>query len=353
MGKYTTAQARAKARQIHDRFGPEIEDACAGSSVPEDFLGGFCGVEAGVDHAGHISETATRFEPGVFHHLQLVRDGLAKSWSHITTADLAGSTDDALRNLATSYGLTQIMGWHMIHDLAGTIADLRDPEKHLHYAVELLNLTAGRYLRAKDFESVLRIWNSGTPTGRTYDPDYVHNALAVKAEYSKLITDNGQLTTDHEDPAAGQGETLTPAGGGEVAADPPTEQPSDDTARNSAAAPLGEQPKRSWWDRATGWQGRVDQVNSWRNSLNPFTPSLSPISGASSAATWSTKIMGWVTFATGFLTHNWIYLAAGVVLVSLALAYLAMAKRNAALRMAGESGQTQQQTVVVKPAEGA
>src|SRR4051812_24414209 len=109
MAKYTKAQAAAKARQGHDRFGQRIADACAGSAVPADFLAGFIGVEAGVDRRGQIREDATRFEPGVFRHLELVRDGLVSSWSKITTADIANCTDGALKALATSYGLTQIM----------------------------------------------------------------------------------------------------------------------------------------------------------------------------------------------------------------------------------------------------
>lgn len=204
MSKYTEKQAEAKARQIWERFGSKIAEVCAGTPVTEEFLGGFVGVEAGTSH-GVISETATRFEPGVFHHLQLVRDGLAKSWSHITTADLQGATDDALHNLATSYGLTQIMGWHMIHDLAGSIADLRDPDKHLGYAVQLLDVVADKYLRLRNWEAVLHIWNSGTPTGRTYDPDYVHNALAVKAAYAAILANSpaaAPAPASHAQPAA-------------------------------------------------------------------------------------------------------------------------------------------------------
>ncbi len=194
MSKYTEEQALRKAKQIFERFGSRIHLACPNSIVPEDFLGGFIGVEAGIDHNGLIKESATRFEPGVYHHLLAVRDGLLSSYNKIHRGDIAGLSDDAIHNLATSWGVTQIMGWHLIHNLKGKIADLRDPEKHLFYAVELLVLTAGPHLKTRNFGNVLRIWNSGSANGKTFDPHYVENALAVKAEYAKL-RETGQWAT--------------------------------------------------------------------------------------------------------------------------------------------------------------
>ncbi len=221
---YTEAQAKLKADQIWKRFSVLIHLACRNSSVPETFLGGFIGVEAGVKHGGQIDPSAKRFERGVFHKLTAVRDGLMHSWSGIKTADLAGMSDDAITNFATSWGLTQIMGWHLVHNLKGTIEDLRDPDKHLTYAVQLLGITAGRYLKAKDFGSVLRIWNSGSANGKTYDPDYVANAMAVKAAYAAIVETHGyesQTNSAVEVPAVSQPDQK-PA---ENSADEPTVAP--------------------------------------------------------------------------------------------------------------------------------
>lgn len=374
MSRYDSQQAAAKAKQIYDRFGPLVREACAGSIVPEDFLGGFVGVEAGIDHHGNISPDATRFEPGVYRHLIDVRDDREYSWSKITRGDLAGLSDDAIRNLATSWCLTQIMGWHMVHDLKGSIEDLRDIDKHLKYAVELLIVVGRRYELAHDWTAVLHIWNSGSPTGKTYDPDYVPNALAVKAAYARLIATNGEpalpaapnvsaaasSTTDPESSTEDAPANTQPEGVSTSPDQPPTPIVEDvvDTPAAVETDGDGEDPKtapetaaktapETWGQRATDLQGKLDQMSSFKNSLSPFTPSLSPISGTSATATWSTKIIGWLTFAFGFLSNNWIYLVVGVVLVAIALAYLAMAKRNAAKR-AGDQQVQQSQTMVVK-----
>ena len=187
---YTEKQAQAKAQQIFDRFGLKVHLACANSIVEESFLAGFIGVEAGIDRNGQIREDAKRFEVHVYASLKAVRDGLKRSYNRITKADIANASDDALKNLATSFGMTQIMAWHLIKNLRGTVADLRDPEKHLFYAVELLNLTARKHLLKREYDSVLRIWNTGSANGKTYHADYVGNALKVKKYYEIILKAN-------------------------------------------------------------------------------------------------------------------------------------------------------------------
>jgi hypothetical protein len=212
--RYTEKQAEAKARQIFTRFGTLIHAACSRSIVPRSFLAGFIGVEAGVDSNGQIIPEATRFEPHVYERLRAVRDGLIGSYNKITRADIAALSDDAIRNLATSWGITQIMGWHTVHNLDCTIADLRDPEKHLHYTVALILLTAERFVTRNDWPSVLRIWNTGSANGKTYHEDYVDNALLVKQCYEQISTNDSDFTPPtvqepQQNPAEHQPETVT------------------------------------------------------------------------------------------------------------------------------------------------
>lgn len=181
----TNSQIRI-ARQIFDRFGSRLESVCKDSKVSPQFLAGLISNEAGKDKKGQIKENATRFEPHVFEALKDVRDGARRQYNYITRNELKDASDDAIRALATSYGLTQIMGWHVIRSLKCTVADLRNPEKHLHFAVKLLEITAGKYLAAREYESALRIWNTGRPNGKTYHAHYVSNALAVMSVYADL-----------------------------------------------------------------------------------------------------------------------------------------------------------------------
>lgn len=78
-----------------------------------------------------------------------------------------------------------------------TIADLRDPEQHLDYAVQLLEMNAGQYIKQGDWDSVMRIWNTGRPNGKTHDPDYVFNAGSVMDAYEEL----GDVDVDESPPA--------------------------------------------------------------------------------------------------------------------------------------------------------
>lgn len=181
--KYTKAQAESIAKQIHQRFGGQI--ASVYSAVPRELLAGLIGVEAGKDRHGQLKEDARRFEPYVFERLREVRDGHRTSYNNIRRAQLKDTTDASLRALATSYGLTQIMGWWAIH-LGCTVADLRSSDKHLDYAAQLIQRNALKHIESNP-AAVFRIWNTGRANGRTHDPDYVYNAIAVMGTYRDLV----------------------------------------------------------------------------------------------------------------------------------------------------------------------
>jgi hypothetical protein len=191
---FTASQAKRKAEQIVQRFGSKIRAACAGTSVDPFFVVGFIGVEAGIDRKGNIKESATRFEAGVFQDLKDLRDTgqcvvagkIRKEYSGVKRSQIQDASDTALRALATSYGLAQIMGWHCINDLHCTIAELRDPERHLFYTVKLLQLVGGQWLEKKSYPAVLRIWNTGSANGKTYHEDYVANALLVMSQAPEI-----------------------------------------------------------------------------------------------------------------------------------------------------------------------
>jgi len=232
---YSTAQARKIAEQIHSRFGRKIANACQGTPVPPAFLAGLVGVEAGKDRNGQLKEDATRFEPHVFAALKAVRDGQRRSYSRITRAQIQDSSDAALRALATSYGLCQVMGWHCINSLDCSIAELRDPDKHLRYAVNLLllNASGGDFERA-EYAGEFRQWNTGSESGKTYHADYVANAGAVMAAYRELPTISAAPAT--AEPSA-EAET--------VSSFPPAQPPESATsaADTSPAPPVENAPQ--------------------------------------------------------------------------------------------------------------
>lgn len=175
------------AEAIYRHFGQRIDEATAGTAVPPELLAGLIGNECG--RSGLVfNESQSRLEPHVLKALTQVRDGARRAYNRtITREDLAGASDDALKALARSYGATQVMGWHTIDTFPGaTIQQLRDPKEHLKFAVRLLLMDSKADIRAKEYGRVLRRWNTGSPNGTTYHPNYVPQGKAVIEAYKRL-----------------------------------------------------------------------------------------------------------------------------------------------------------------------
>jgi hypothetical protein len=196
-----------------DKF---IQEACSFSSVRPEFLGALTANESGGDPA------AVRFEPSVYRHLKAVAAGERPRYGGIGAEALCGElaevlhpktaefherflhslftdgqaselsrlADEALRELASSWGFVQIMGFHMI-GRRGTVRDLLQPQFHYHLANQLLAEFAKSFQLdlAREFEELFRCWNTGRPDGRTADPTYVENGLRRMELYRKLMAE--------------------------------------------------------------------------------------------------------------------------------------------------------------------
>ena len=116
-----------------------------------------------------------RFEPSVYQKLKEVQNGTRSRFEFVTRKHIHDCSDDALRNLATSWGPFQIMGYKCIH-LGIIINDLRG-DKSIKWGVKWINNEYGKLVRNKDFEKAFRVHNTGSVHGNTYDPNYVSNGL--------------------------------------------------------------------------------------------------------------------------------------------------------------------------------
>jgi hypothetical protein len=103
-------------------------------------------------------------------------------------SELSRLADEALRELASSWGFVQIMGFHVI-GRHGTVRDLLEPRFHYHLANQLLAEFAESYQLdlAREFEELFHCWNTGRPDGRTTDPAYVENGLMRMEIYRALM----------------------------------------------------------------------------------------------------------------------------------------------------------------------
>ena len=177
--------------------GGTIRAACRASSIPENFLAALVAGESGGDF------NAKRFEPAVLSHLWEVCVGrkaafgsiggrdlllyvMPKSVSELradgaTTATISDALAVAMQrldSLATSWGLTQIMGYHVL-EVGKTVDMLRTPDGNLNFAIAMLTRFAARFHLdvTEDFGDLFRCWNTGQPDGKTFDPDYVVNGI--------------------------------------------------------------------------------------------------------------------------------------------------------------------------------
>lgn len=196
--KYGPATASLIASKIFAALGPDIAVAVAGTAVRPEWLAGLIAME---DPALYKwpDPRSTRFESGVFAKLKAVRSRLkvwVRGYNGITPDHLRGLSDEALRNLATSWGYTQIMGYYVLTLFKGrSLAELRDPKKHLVFAVTMMRATAQVWITSGRFDQIAHIWNAGSaykvvkgvPQYRTYSPYYVYNCLAVADAYRKVL----------------------------------------------------------------------------------------------------------------------------------------------------------------------
>jgi len=93
----------------------------------------------------------------------------------------------ALRELASSWGFVQIMGFHVI-GRNRPVRDLLDPPFHYSLANRLLaEFAASFHLDvSRDAAELFHCWNTGRPDGRTADPAYVENGLRRMEIYREV-----------------------------------------------------------------------------------------------------------------------------------------------------------------------
>jgi hypothetical protein len=191
-------------QSIKTKWGTTIDDVCSASSIPPAFLAALVANEDGA-HGG--DPAAKRFEKLALAGFWQVLMGRSASFEGIGKGDLVAyicnspgpvytvpatiPTDslNLLDGLACSWGLTQIMGWH-VFDLGVTVAELKLPSGNLRAATKLLAKFSARFnlgvTQQRDLGELFDAWNTGRPDGATFDPNYVTNGLARMAAYASL-----------------------------------------------------------------------------------------------------------------------------------------------------------------------
>jgi hypothetical protein len=189
-------------QSIKAKWGAMITAACSMSSVPAAFLAGLIANESGGN------PLAKRFESHVLLALWEVLLGRKTSYGSIgraglvqfvsgaslpvytAPATLPADTYQRFDSLATSWGLTQIMGYEVLDSQlnSGPIDNLKTPPADLVVTLRMMTQTAARIGVdvTKDFSEMFDFWNTGRPHAPTADPQYIPNGLERMKIYAQL-----------------------------------------------------------------------------------------------------------------------------------------------------------------------
>ncbi len=181
---HSEALETALMKSIREKFGTVIDAICSTSSVQPGFMAALIANESGGD------PEKTRFEKNVLLQLWEVEMGRKATFGSIGRADLRRGTTDPYRfldNLATSWGLTQIMGYESI-PFSVTVDKLQEPATSLRITSRMLADFAGRSQLdfAKDSIELFDCWNTGRPHATTADPEYIPNGLRRMTLYAQV-----------------------------------------------------------------------------------------------------------------------------------------------------------------------
>jgi hypothetical protein len=194
-----TPQEIALMHSIREKFNAEIQEATEGTLIQPEFMAALIANESNGD------PTKKRFEKNVLLQLWEVAMGRTAAFGSIRRLDLLGAISSiittgsttgreivllslqGLDNLATSWGLTQIMGYESIA-LGFPVADLQIPGDSLHQTQRMLSDFAAEFKLnpQADYAQLFDCWNTGRPHAATADPQYIVNATSRMQIYRDL-----------------------------------------------------------------------------------------------------------------------------------------------------------------------
>tara|TARA_Y100000385_G_C12960377_1_gene579512 strand:+ start:392 stop:1054 length:663 start_codon:yes stop_codon:yes gene_type:complete len=182
-GQWNRPGERWGMQATQKNYGAEVRKWSVHYNVPFPYLMALIQLEsAGRKPAGK------RFEAHVFERLAEVKQGKRTHYEHVTQANLEEANEEALRNLATSWGPFQLMGYKCIL-LDRQIRDIRGQDA-VRAGIEWIHLTYGDALRNGKFQDAFHLHNTGKPfpksgTPSTFHPDYVEKGLRFMEAYDE------------------------------------------------------------------------------------------------------------------------------------------------------------------------
>lgn len=167
--------AESGPQAVIDNYGKDIQKFAPEFNIPPEFAAALCMLESGGQ-----KPVPSRYEKHVYARLKWVKLHIKNNYEHVKASDLKDASDEAMQNLASSWGPFQIMGYKcLLFDIR--VKDLRG-DSGVYWALKWMQLNYGKYIKRKDFKSAFHMHNAGSPfpangKPRTYNPNYVNEGL--------------------------------------------------------------------------------------------------------------------------------------------------------------------------------
>lgn len=137
------------------------------------------------------AEVPSRYEPHVHRRLKQVQKGWRKQYEHVEKSLIDDAGEDALKNLASSWGPFQIMGYKCLELGDALVMDLRS-HRSVYYGAKWINGNYGSLLRDERFKDAFHFHNTGrlfpsNGRSKTHDPTYVERGLLYMQYFQEKI----------------------------------------------------------------------------------------------------------------------------------------------------------------------
>ena len=169
-------------------YGKKVDELAKKFDLPASYLKALISLEC----SGR-NKFSPRFEKRIYTSLKEVREGVYDHFGSIKRATIQNASNDALKNLASSWGPFQLMGYQCI-ELGVNVKDIRG-DKSLYWGIYWINKRYGKYLRKKKYKDAFHIHNTGQPMPHfgkpyTYDPNYIPKGMKYISYFELLEKSN-------------------------------------------------------------------------------------------------------------------------------------------------------------------
>ena len=176
-------RAKYALENTENNYGKDVDSLSKTMNLPPDYIKALIMLES-----GGRKPVPSRFEEHVYKKLKEVKTGKRPNYEGITMNQLRYSTDHALRNMATSWGPFQIMGYKCIQ-LRIKLHNLRG-ESALYWGMKWISDDYGYLLKDKRYKDAFHFHNTGKEfpldgKPQTHDPNYVAHGIKYMTYFLK------------------------------------------------------------------------------------------------------------------------------------------------------------------------